>query len=144
MATDGSSADFPADILDRVLDKGIVIDAAVRIAVAGVEVLGVDARVVVASIETYLRHADTIAYTDMAAAPARVLPPSPPAASPPPLFAEPVSQPALEPGPVQPEVSTPEAPPDLPAGDQPIAAETADAPDMAAGSRDTADRPPAD
>ena len=60
-----------ADVLDRVLDKGIVIDAAVRVSVAGVELLGVDARVVVASIETYLLHADTLASTDMVAAPPR-------------------------------------------------------------------------
>lgn len=144
MATDGNSADFPVDVMDRVLDKGIVIDAAVRVAVAGVELLGVDARVVVASIETYLRHADTIAYTDMAAAPARVLPPSPPTASQPPLFAEPVSHPALEPGPEQSDATPPEPAPTQLAGDQPIAAEIADAPDMAAGSRDPADRPPAD
>lgn len=62
------------DVLDRVLDKGIVIDAAVRVSVVGVELLSVDARVVVASIETYLRHADALAYTAMAAAPATVLP----------------------------------------------------------------------
>lgn len=63
----GSSGHILVDVLDRVLDKGIVIDAAVRISVAGIELLGVDARVVVASIETYLLHADTLAYTDLAA-----------------------------------------------------------------------------
>jgi hypothetical protein len=57
------------DVLDRVLDKGIVVDAAVRVSVVGIELLGVDARVVVASIETYLRHADALAYTAMAAFP---------------------------------------------------------------------------
>jgi hypothetical protein len=72
-----SSGPGLVDVLDRVLDKGIVIDAAVRISVVGVELLGVDARVVVASIETYLRHADTLAYTAMAAAPAKVLPDEP-------------------------------------------------------------------
>ena len=66
-----SSGHSLIDVLDRVLDKGIVIDAAVRIAVVGIEVLGMDARVVVASIETYLRHADSLAATDLAAAPAR-------------------------------------------------------------------------
>lgn len=65
------------DVLDRVLDKGIVIDAAVRVSVVGVELLSVDARVVVASIETYLRHADTLAYTALAAAPATVVPDEP-------------------------------------------------------------------
>lgn len=72
-----SSGPGLVDVLDRVLDKGIVIDAAVRVSVVGVELLGVDARVVVASIETYLRHADTLAYTGMAAAPARGVPDPP-------------------------------------------------------------------
>jgi gas vesicle structural protein len=74
----GSSGHVLVDVLDRVLDKGIVIDAAVRISVVGIELLGVDARVVVASIETYLLHADTLAYTDLAAGPRRgpVLPPA--------------------------------------------------------------------
>src|SRR5262245_38690415 len=43
------------DILDRVLDKGIVIDARVKISVAGLELIGVDANVIVASLPTYLR-----------------------------------------------------------------------------------------
>ena len=49
-----------ADILERVLDKGIVIDASVRVAVAGIELVTVDARVVVASLETYLRYASAL------------------------------------------------------------------------------------
>ena len=78
------------DVLDRVLDKGIVIDAAVRVSVAGIELLGVDARVVVASIETYLLHADALAYTDMAAAPRHAPVPAAPSPPPPPtvLYAE--------------------------------------------------------
>jgi hypothetical protein len=48
------------DVLERVLDKGIVIDAAVRISLAGLEVLRIDAWVVVASFETYLRHDDLV------------------------------------------------------------------------------------
>jgi gas vesicle structural protein len=78
------------DVLDRVLDKGIVIDAAVRVSIVGVELLGVDARVVVASIETYLMHADTIAYTDMAAAPRRDPHPTRTPAQTPTLFVEPI------------------------------------------------------
>lgn len=78
------------DVLDRVLDKGIVIDAAVRVSIVGVELLGVDARVVVASIETYLMHADTIAYTDMAAAPRRDPLPTQTPAPTPTLFVEPI------------------------------------------------------
>jgi gas vesicle structural protein len=64
-----SAAGSIVEILDRVLDKGIVIDASVRVALAGIEVLGVDARIVVASFETYLRHADAIAGTGLAAVP---------------------------------------------------------------------------
>jgi gas vesicle structural protein len=48
-----------ADVLDVVLDKGIVIDAYVRVALLGIEVLTVDARIVIASVDTYLRFAET-------------------------------------------------------------------------------------
>jgi hypothetical protein len=51
------------DVLDRVLDKGIVIDGWWRIAVAGIDLISVDGRAVVASIETYLRYAPDVAYT---------------------------------------------------------------------------------
>lgn len=84
-----SSGSNLVDVLDRVLDKGIVIDASVRVSVVGIELLGVDARVVVASIVTYLRHADALANTDLAAGPPSVK-------SEPPLFAEPVA-PDLQP-----------------------------------------------
>jgi len=50
------------DVLDRVLDKGIVIDAWARMSVAGIDLVGVDMRVVVASIETYLRYADDLSF----------------------------------------------------------------------------------
>jgi hypothetical protein len=48
------------DVIDRVLDKGLVIDARVRLSVFGIELATVDARVIVASIETYLRYADDV------------------------------------------------------------------------------------
>jgi len=57
------------DVLDRVLDKGIVIDAYVRVSLAGLELVGVDARVVVASVVTYLQYADSIAFTPTASRP---------------------------------------------------------------------------
>ena len=47
-----------ADVLDVVLDKGIVIDAYVNVAVLGIELLTIDARIVVASVDTYLRFAE--------------------------------------------------------------------------------------
>ncbi|OLC52371.1 MAG: gas vesicle synthesis protein GvpA [Chloroflexi bacterium 13_1_40CM_4_68_4] len=48
------------DVLDRVLDKGIVIDAWVRISLVGIDLITVEARVVVASIDTYLRFAEQV------------------------------------------------------------------------------------
>jgi gas vesicle structural protein len=52
-----------ADVLDRVLDKGIVIDAWIRLSLVGIELLTVDARVVVASIATHLQYADVLGET---------------------------------------------------------------------------------
>jgi hypothetical protein len=54
-----------ADVLDVVLDKGIVIDAYVRVAVVGIELLTIDARVVVASVDTYLRFAEAVNRLDL-------------------------------------------------------------------------------
>ena len=48
------------DVLDRVLDKGIVIDAWVRGSLVGIELITVEARLVVASIDTYLRYSETV------------------------------------------------------------------------------------
>jgi hypothetical protein len=48
------------DVLDRVLDKGIVIDAWVALSVIGINLATIDARIVVASVETYLRNADSV------------------------------------------------------------------------------------
>ena len=47
------------DVLDHVLDKGIVIDAWVRVSLAGIDLITIEARVVVASFESYLKHADS-------------------------------------------------------------------------------------
>ena len=49
------------DVLDRVLDKGIVIDAWVRVSLVGIDLITVEARVVVASIDTYLKYSESIA-----------------------------------------------------------------------------------
>jgi gas vesicle structural protein len=56
----GSAASSLIDVLDRVLDKGIVIDAWVRVSVVGIDLITIEARVTVASIETYLKYADVI------------------------------------------------------------------------------------
>ena len=53
------------DVLDRVLDKGIVIDAWVRLSLAGVDLLMLEARIVIASLETYLSYADTLAFSEL-------------------------------------------------------------------------------
>ena len=50
------------DVLDRVLDKGIVIDAWMRVSLVGVNLITMEARVVVASFETYVQHASDIAH----------------------------------------------------------------------------------
>ena len=48
------------DVLDRILDKGIVIDAWVRVSLVGIDLITVEARVVVASIETYLKYSEAV------------------------------------------------------------------------------------
>lgn len=59
-----------AEVIDRILDKGIVVDAWVRLSVVGIEILALEARVVVASVETYLKYAEAIGLTATAATPA--------------------------------------------------------------------------
>jgi gas vesicle structural protein len=54
-----------ADVLDTVLDKGIVIDAYVRVALVGIELLTIDARIVIASVDTYLRFAEAVNRLDL-------------------------------------------------------------------------------
>jgi hypothetical protein len=54
-----------ADVIDKILDKGLVIDAFVRVSLVGIEVLTVDARVVVASVDTYLRFAEAVNRLDL-------------------------------------------------------------------------------
>jgi hypothetical protein len=58
-----------AEVLNVILDKGIVIDAWVRISAVGIEVLAIEARVVIASVDTYLRYAEAIGTTELSAPP---------------------------------------------------------------------------
>jgi hypothetical protein len=51
------------EVVDRILDKGIVIDAWVRVSLVGIELLAIEARVVIASVETYLKYAEAIGLT---------------------------------------------------------------------------------
>src|SRR5436190_8326368 len=54
-----------AEVLDVILDKGIVIDVYVRVALVGIELLTVDARIVIASVDTYLRFAEAVNRLDL-------------------------------------------------------------------------------
>ena len=49
-----------ADVIDIILDKGLVIDAYVRVSLIGIELLTIDARIVIASVDTYLRFAEAV------------------------------------------------------------------------------------
>lgn len=57
-----------AEVVDRILDKGIVIDAWVRVSLVGIELLAVEARVVVAGVDTYLKYAEAVGLTTSAQA----------------------------------------------------------------------------
>lgn len=57
-----------AEVVDRILDKGVVIDAWVRLSLVGIELLAIEARAVVASVDTYLKYAEAIGLTAAAAA----------------------------------------------------------------------------
>ena len=61
------------DVLDRVLDKGIVIDAWVRVSLVGIDLVTVEARIVVASIETYLKYSEAIGLAPPGSRPFREL-----------------------------------------------------------------------
>ena len=62
------------DVLDRVLDKGIVIDAWVRVSLVGIDLITVEARVVVASIDTYLKYSEAVGSVAPVSRPAAELP----------------------------------------------------------------------
>src|SRR5213595_3818407 len=54
-----------AEVIDIILDKGLVIDAYVRVSMIGIEVLTIDARIVIASVDTYLRFAEAVNRLDL-------------------------------------------------------------------------------
>src|ERR1700686_4578189 len=58
------------DVLDRILDKGIVVDAWVRISLVGIDLITVEARVVIPSIGTYLKYAEAVGITPTVSRPA--------------------------------------------------------------------------
>jgi hypothetical protein len=57
-----------ADVIDIILDKGLVIDAYVRVSLIGIEILTIDARIVIASVDTYLRFAEAVGRLNLAEA----------------------------------------------------------------------------
>lgn len=59
-----------AEVVDRILDKGIVIDAWIRVSLVGIELLAIEARAVVAGVDTYLKYAEAVGLTAAAAVPA--------------------------------------------------------------------------
>jgi gas vesicle structural protein len=61
----GPSPSGLADVIDTILDKGMVIDAYVRVSLVGIELLTVDARIVIASVDTYLRFAEAVNRLDI-------------------------------------------------------------------------------
>ena len=74
IATQGTSSNYLqrapspsglADVLDVILDKGLVLDAFVRVSVIGIELLTIDARIVIASVDTYLRFAEAVNRLDL-------------------------------------------------------------------------------
>jgi len=54
-----------ADVVDLILDKGLVIDAYIRVAVIGIELITIDARIVIASVDTYLHFAEAVNRLDL-------------------------------------------------------------------------------
>jgi hypothetical protein len=57
-----------AEVVDRILDKGIVIDAWAHVSLVGIEVLSIEARVVIASVDTFLKYAEAVGLTATATA----------------------------------------------------------------------------
>jgi len=57
-----------AEVVDRILDKGIVVDAWVRVSLVGIELLSIEARIVVSGVDTYLKYAEAVGLTAGAAA----------------------------------------------------------------------------
>src|SRR5213595_1973114 len=69
-----SSSSGLYDVLELILDKGLVIDVFVRVSLIGIEILTVDARIVIASVDTYLRFAEAVNRLDLMQTEAQPLP----------------------------------------------------------------------
>lgn len=98
------------EIIDRVLDKGIVIDAWVRVSLVGIELLTIEARVVIASVDTYLKYAEAIGATQLAARPQ----PAVESAQAPQQISQPQAQQQVAPPQAPQQVASPQAPQQVP------------------------------
>ena len=61
-----NSSSSLVEVIDRILDKGIVVDAWARVSLVGIEILTIEARVVIASVETFLKYAEAVGLTEHA------------------------------------------------------------------------------
>ena len=67
MVTATPNASSLAEVLDRILDKGVVVDVWARISLVGIEILTIESRVVVASVDTFLHYSEEMAKIEQAA-----------------------------------------------------------------------------
>lgn len=67
MVTQSPSVSSLAEVLDRILDKGIVVDLWARVSLVGIEILTIEARVVIAGVDTFLHYAEEITKIEQAA-----------------------------------------------------------------------------
>jgi len=61
-----NSSSSLVEVIDRILDKGVVVDAWARVSLVGIEILTIEARVVIASVETFLKYAEAVGLTEHA------------------------------------------------------------------------------
>ena len=67
MVTIAPDASSLAEVLDRILDKGVVVDVWARVSLVGIEILTIESRVVVASVDTFLHYSEEMAKIEQAA-----------------------------------------------------------------------------
>jgi gas vesicle structural protein len=58
-----NSSSSLVEVVDRILDKGVVVDAWVRVSLVGIELLAIEARIVIASVDTWLKYAEAVGLT---------------------------------------------------------------------------------
>ena len=67
MVTTSPNASSLAEVLDRILDKGVVVDIWARVSLVGIEILTIESRIVVASVDTFLHYSEEMAKIEQAA-----------------------------------------------------------------------------